>query len=124
MPVARVIVKEIEAKRGTIKPGEKISIEVTPGIKNARIEGEVLRVDFELKAGYGSLGSIKIGGEMVYVGEKLEDKVEDGRIKDAEIVRELLQRCFYEPLALACAIAKEIGLPLPVRVPEVRVEKS
>ncbi len=125
MPIWRVFFKEISATRGET-PGGPLKIEVKPSVGSARVEGpenaKMGRVEYALEATYGEgFAKIRVAGDMLIIGRDVE-KISNGRIADPELLRAVLQRIFVEPLAVAVYLAKELGLPMPIRVPQVRVE--
>ena len=128
MAVWRVTITKVNGWRAEKLP-ESVKVEVKPAILEAKAEkagnAELLRVDYRLSAKYEpKAGLIEVEGAMYLVGVDPEKVLKDGGITDPEIVRQVYQRMFLEPMVLAIGMAKEMLLPLPVRMPEVRVEKK
>ncbi len=128
MPVWRVAITKVEAKRKDKLP-EKVTVEVKPAILKAQVEeagtAKLVRVDYRLRVDYQpDVGHIEIGGAMYLIGMDAEKVVENNNLTDPEAVRMVYQRMFLEPMVMAINIAKELLLPLPVRMPEVKVEKK
>ncbi|MBR9681747.1 MAG: hypothetical protein GOV00_03025 [Candidatus Altiarchaeota archaeon] len=126
MPIWRTTITKVSAERGEIsKP--QMQVEVSPTIGKAKMEkagdSELLRVPYDLNINYGKAGKIVIGGDMYFVGES-SDVLKDGVIQDSELVRQVYQRLFIEPMVLAISLAKDLILPIPVQMPQVKVEQS
>ncbi len=128
MPIWRVTVTGVSAKRKEKIP-EKVTVEVKPAVLKASVEeagaSRLVKVDYRLRTNYQpDVGSIEITGAMYLVGVNAEDAIENDMLKDPDLVRQVYQRIFLEPMVMAINIAKELLLPLPVRMPEVKVEKK
>lgn len=126
MPVWRVTINNVRAKR-TPGKAEGITVEVKPALKEAKVEkagkADLIKVEYGLKANYKpGVGSIDVGGHIFFIGLDPKEVMEDDRISDPEIVRQAYQRIFVEPMVAAIDLAKEMKLPLPVRMPEVSIK--
>ncbi len=119
----------IEARRFT-KPGEKI--------KNVRIDhnssvtvitemnDKEAAVDFRFTANYASMGIIKIEGRLIIEGDasaiaskwNTEHKMEDDVAN--QIHQTIMQNCLPE----AVMLARDIRLPPPIPMPQVKVGKG
>lgn len=126
MPVWRVTINNVRAERGSAT-SEGMTVEVKPSLKKAEIEkagkAELIKVEYVLRAEYRpSVGSIEVGGHIYFVGLDANKVMGSGTIKDPEIIRQAYQRIFVEPMVIAIGLAKDLALPLPVRMPEVTVE--
>jgi hypothetical protein len=127
MPVWRVSINSVKASR-TEKPPQGMTVEVKPALKEAKTEKagetELVRAKYSLKADYKpDVGSIEVAGDIYFVGLDKGD-LKDGRIVNPEVLRQAYQRIFIEPMVVAISLAKELTLPLPVRMPEVKVEAA
>ena len=131
MPVWRVTVNAVEASRKEQVPGN-VQIEVKPSVEKAKLEKsgkggkDIIRTTYNLEVKYTpNVGSIKVKGDMILINEDF-DKIADkkGLITDPEMVRQMYQRIFLEPMVLTIQLAKEMMLPMPVRMPEVKVEQK
>lgn len=124
MPIWRVTVTKVSAERGKQLPAN-MQVEVSPKLgtsaKEKAGDTELIRVPYDLNVKYGDMGKIVIGGHMYLIGED-ECLRDDGSIKDSDVVRMIYQRIFVEPMVVAIDLAKELKLPLPVRMPQVKVE--
>jgi len=128
MPIWRVTITGISASRKEKLP-EKVTVEVKPAVLKAEVEeagaAKLVKVNYRLTTNYEpEVGKIEIEGNMYVVGVDAEKVVEKGNVKDPEVLRQIYQRIFLEPMVMAINIAKELLLPLPVRMPEVRVETA
>jgi len=127
MPIWRVTINEVSARRKEKLP-EQVKVEVKPAVIKAEVEEagatKLVKVDYRLRVDYEpEVGHIEISGNMYLVGVDAEKVVEKNNIKDPAVVKMVYQRIFLEPMVMAIGIAKEMLLPLPVKMPEVKVEK-
>lgn len=127
MPVWRVSINEVNAERSE-KSVQGITVEVKPYLGKASIEKagntELVKVEYQLTAKYQpDVGSIEVGGDMFFMGLDTDEDLKKGRIVNTEVIRQGYSRIFVEPMVVAIDLAKELKLPLPVRMPEVNVRK-
>ena len=123
MPIWRTTITNVAAERGKIN-SPSMQVEVNPTIGKVTVEkagdSELIKVPYTLKIKYGDAGNITVAGDTYFVGESSEI-VKAGVLTDSELVRQVYQRIFVEPMVLAISIAKELTLPLPVQMPKVKV---
>ena len=126
MPIWRNTINKVSAERGDVTSSQ-MQVEVSPKIGKAKMEkagdSELLKVPYTLNINYGDAGKIVVGGDMYFVGESSE-VLKDGTLQDPELIRQVYQRLFIEPMVLAISLAKDLVLPLPVQMPQVKVEQS
>jgi len=128
MPVWRVTIEDVKANRSEKIP-KGMTVEVKPALLGAEAEkaGELqlVKVGYKLSANYKpNVGSIEVGGSIYFIGLDAKKVIKKGKLVDAEAARQAYQRIFVEPMVLAIGLAKELLLPLPVRMPEVKVEPA
>ena len=128
MPIWRVTVTDVKAKREDKLP-QGMTVEVSPALEGASTEKagdtELVRVDYRFRANYQpSAGSIEVAGSMYFIGLDAKKVLKDGKLVDTEVIRQAMQRIFVEPAVIAISLAKELLLPLPVKMPEVKVEEK
>lgn len=125
MPIWRTTITKVSAERGKIN-SPNMQVEVSPTIGKVTIEkagdSELIKVPYTLKIKYGDAGHITVAGDTYFVGESSE-LVKNGALTDSELLRQVYQRLFVEPMVLAISIAKELTLPLPVQMPNVKVDE-
>ena len=126
MPVWRVTINNIKAERSSKAP-EGITVEVKPSLVKAEIEdagtAKLVRTDYKLAANYEpNVGKIEIEGSIYFIGVDPKKALEKGKLSDVELIRQAYQRIFLEPMVTAIGLAKELRLPLPVKMPEIKVE--
>lgn len=128
MPVWRVTINKVKAER-LPSTTEGMTVEVKPSLRNAEVEkagnAELIKVEYVLNADYKpGIGQIEIGGHIYFLGLDPKKVMKDNTIIDPDIVRQAYQRIFVEPMVLAINLAKDLTLPLPVRMPEITVDAS
>ncbi len=126
MPIWRVTIDSIKGERAP-KVLKGITVEVKPSLIKAEIEDagktKLVRTDYKLVAKYSpDVGKIEIGGSIYFINVDPKKVMEKGKLKDVELIRQAYQRIFLEPMVTAIGLAKELRLPLPVKMPEVKVE--
>ncbi len=126
MPIWRTTITKVSAERGSIT-SPKMQVEVSPRIGKAKMEkaggSELLKVPYDLNISYGDAGKIVVSGDVFFIGESSE-VLKDGTLQDVELLRQVYQRLFVEPMVLAISLAKELVLPLPVQMPQVKIEQA
>lgn len=128
MPVWRVTIDEVKASRAKKIP-KGMTVEVKPSLTKTETEKagdlQLVKVDYSLSAKYQpSVGSIEVSGSIYFIGLDPKKAVKGGKLIDVDAVRQAYQRIFVEPMVLAIGLAKELMLPLPVRMPEIKVESA
>jgi hypothetical protein len=126
MPIWRVTIDDVKANKAEKVP-TGMTVEVKPTLGKA--EGEkagdlqLVKVGYNLLANYKpSVGSIEVGGSIYFIGLDAKKAIKGGKLVDAEAARQAYQRIFVEPMVVAIGLAKELLLPLPIRMPEVKIE--
>ncbi|ODS42489.1 MAG: hypothetical protein MSIBF_04000 [Candidatus Altiarchaeales archaeon IMC4] len=132
MSVMNFKVRRIEAER---KDTTAKSIEVKSNFailtlekKKDKLVGDYIEAKFKFDAEYTpTVGSLKFEGSVWYQHPNLKEvAVEDGkriRLK-SEAVEELSNAILRECLIEAFGTAKTIGLPMPMKMPSVKVNKD
>jgi hypothetical protein len=128
MPIWRATIDSVKAERSKDVP-QGMTVEVKPALLKAEVEkagnSKLVKVDYRLLASYEpKVGMIEIGGSLYFIGVDADKVLKDGKITDIEMIRQAYQRIFLEPTVVAISLAKELMLPLPVKMPEVRVEEA
>jgi len=128
MPVWRVTINKVKAERSPATT-EGMTVEVKPSLRDAEVEkagnAELIKVEYLLKAQYQpNIGQIEVGGHIYFIGLDPKKVLKDDVVIDPDVVRQAYQRIFVEPMVLAIGLAKDLTLPLPVRMPEITVDDS
>jgi hypothetical protein len=130
MKIKNINLKTIEARRYT-NPGERpkqIRIDHNSSFTHiTNIKDDQTTIDYQYTASYGPVGVIKVEGQLTYESKdakyiakewnnkrKLPDDVA-GRVHTA-----IMHSC----VPLAVGIAKDLGLPPPIPLPQVRLGKQ
>lgn len=128
MAIWRVTINDIKATRKDIIPGG-MTVEIKPSLTGAKVEkaGEVdlVKADYALTCRYQpDFGEISVSGSIFFIDVDPKAVIKDGKIVDTEVIRQAYQRIFVEPVVMAIDLAKELLLPLPVKMPAIKVEKT
>ena len=128
MAIWRVTINDIKASRKDNLPGG-MTVEVKPSLIGAGVEKagqvELVKAEYKLSCKYQpDFGLIEITGNIYFIDVDAKKVLKDGKIVDTEIIRQAYQRIFVEPVVMAIGIAKELLLPLPIKMPEIKVEQS
>lgn len=134
MPVTNFRIRKIEAERKKKKiKGGKVDVRSNFAITSIKkdndpILGEFLRVEFRFDVDYTpDLGKINLKGELWYYDENL-DKIAKIKEKEVELDKkpgeEISTSILQESLVEAITIAKQIKLPIPIRMPKVNLKKD
>ncbi len=131
MPIWRVLYNKIEAEKSN-KVTKSVEVNTNTKIKEVRREkagkAEMLAVDFALNTTYKpKVGSINIEGTVYYTARDLDKvtKTKGKRIMlEPEAMKEVHTAILREPVIIAINNAKNLGLPLPISFPKVKVERA
>lgn len=131
MPIWRVIYKRITAEK-TDKVTKSVEVNTNTKIDEVRTEkigkGKMLAVDFTLQTLYKpKVGKLEIEGTVYYAAENLSSiMTKTGKkIKlEANVMREIHTAILREPVIISINNAKNLGLPMPISFPSVRVESG
>jgi hypothetical protein len=130
MNIGNIQLKSIEARRYvdlTTRPA-KVRIDHNSNINRMEIEKEqTAKIEFQYTASYTTVGMIKIEGILVYQGENASDLVKtwnDTRKMPDTIASAIHTAIMHACVPQAVGIAKELRLPPPIPLPQVRVGKN
>ena len=128
MPIWRVTIEDVKANRAEKVP-TGMTVEVKPKLGKAVTEKagdlQLIKVGYNLSANYEpKVGGIEVAGSIYFIGLDPKKAIKDGKLKEAEAARQAYQRIFVEPMVVAIGLAKELLLPLPIRMPEVKIEPA
>jgi len=131
MPVWRMLYKKINAEK-TEKLTAAVEVNTNTKIDDIRIEkvgkGEMLAIDFTLETKYKpNVGHLEVCGTVIYATSdmsKIMKKVGKNIKLEAKVMREIHTAILREPVIIAINNAKDLGLPMPISFPGVRVENK
>jgi hypothetical protein len=129
MKIQNVQLKAIEARRYSdlLSQPKKVRIDHNSNISRLeKIKNDTASVDFQYTASYGPVGLIKIEGTMHYIGENISSLVTDWNDKRKmpnEIASGIHTAIMHACVPQAVGIAKDLHLPPPIPLPQVRMGK-
>ena len=130
MNIRNVQLKAIKAERyGDFTGGpQKVRIDHNSNISRMEtLSEDVARVEFQYTASYGPLGVIKVEGTLEYQGERIKSLVNDwnsNRKMPNDVASGIHTAIMHSCVPLAVGIAKDIRLPPPIPLPQVRLGKT
>jgi len=92
-----------------------------------KLQNDQARIDFQYTASYGAVGMIKIEGSLVYQGtdaNTIADKWNDSRKMPNQIASGIHTAIMHACVPQAVGIAKDLRLPPPIPLPQVRLGDS
>lgn len=126
MPVVRVELTGIEAKRYT-KANERVGqirIDHNSTVTLVRaVDAKEANVEFRYTASYGSVGVIRIEGNMTFQcdAKTLEEQWRTTNQMGHEAATEIHSTVMRACVPQAVGIAKDLALPLPIPIPQVNL---
>ena len=128
MPIWRVLYTSIKAEK-TEKVTKAVEVNTNTKIEDIKTEkigaGEMLAVDFSLDTTYTpNVGKLEVKGTVYYAAEDLSKIMTKTGKKinlEAEVMREIHTAILREPVIISINNAKNLGLPMPISFPAVRV---
>jgi len=130
MKIKNIQLKSIEARRYSKlnERPQKIRIDHNSNITNMQDEkkGETI-IDFQYTASYGAVGVIKIEGSLVYIGEdanKISKEWRNTRKMPNQIASQFHTAVMHACVPEAVGIAKDLALPPPIPLPQVKLGGS
>lgn len=119
--------KGIEARRYSelqSRP-QKVRIDHNSNINRMEhMQDDKARIDFQYTASYGAVGMIKIEGTLVYQGEDSKNLVNnwnDSHKMPNQIASRIHTAVMHACVPQAVGIAKDLRLPPPIPLPQVRL---
>ena len=131
MRIQNIQLKSIEARRYTDITSKPKKIRIDHNSNVSRLEkinnDKGVLVDFQYTASYGPVGLIKIEGSLQYLGDNISTLVTEWNEKHKmpnEIASGIHTAIMHACVPEAVGIAKDIKLPLPIPLPQVRMGKT
>ena len=127
MKIKNVQLKSIEARRygdRSQKP-KQIRIDHNSQVTNMQTQGPTsTQIDFQYTASYGAIGVIKLEGSLVYENEdakKITREWQNTQKMPNQIASRIHTTVMHACVPDAVGIAKNLGLPPPIPLPQVRL---
>jgi len=130
MKIRNIQLKSIEARR-YIKRDErpkKVRIDHNSTVTNfSNTTDKQSEIDFQYTASYGPVGMIKLEGSLLYEGDdakKISKEWSDTRKMPNQIASHIHTAVMHTCVPDAVGIAKNLGLPPPIPLPQVRLDSN
>lgn len=129
MNIKNVQLKAIKAERYTELDNRPKHVRIDHNSNISRMEHvgkEQARVEFQYTASYGPVGVIKLDGSLILEDENAKNLVEqwtNTRKLENEIASGIHTAIMHACVPMAVGIAKDLLLPPPIPLPQVRIGK-
>ncbi len=130
MKISNIQLKSIEARRyiNRDERPRKVRIDHNSTVNQINVieKGKAI-VDFQYTSSYGAVGIVKLEGSLVYINEdadKLASGWKDTRKMPNEIASKIHTAVMHACVPEAVGIAKDLGLPPPIPLPQVRIGQN
>ena len=127
MKIKNVSLKTIEARRYTNLDERPKQIRIDHNSSFTHVsymKDNQTSIDFQYTASYGPVGVIKIEGQLLYENEdaeKISKEWNDKRKLPDEVASRVHTAIMHSCVPQAVGIAKDLGLPPPIPLPQVRL---
>jgi len=127
MKIKNMQLKSIEARRYTDRNEKPRQIRIDHNstiVQMYHKEGDNATVEFQYTASYGPVGMIKIGGSLIYENEdakKIAKEWNETRKMPNQTASHIHTAVMHSCVPEAVGIAKDLGLPPPIPLPQVRL---
>lgn len=130
MKIRNIQLKSIEARRySDIKNRpQRVRIDHNSTVNQiTEIKKGEAQVEFQYTSSFGPVGIIKIEGSLVYLEEEISkfvDNWQNSRKMPDEIASKIHTAVMHACVPEAVGIAKDLGLPPPIPLPQVKIGKN
>jgi len=127
MKIRKIQLKSIEARRYTNRNERptKVRIDHNSTINQiTEIKENLASMDFQYTASYGPMGMVKLEGSLFYENtdaKKIAKEWQNTRKMPNEIASKIHTAVMHACVPEAVGIAKDLGLPPPIPLPQVRI---
>ena len=127
MKIKNIQLKTIEARRyiSRNERPKQVRIDHNSTVTQFTIEKENNAIiDFQYTASYGPIGMIKLEGSLVYDGDdakKISKEWNETRKMPNQVAGHIHTAVMHACVPEAVTIAKDLGLPPPIPLPQVRI---
>lgn len=130
MKIRNIQLKSIEARRylGHDERPKQVRIDHNSTVSQiVVIENNQANIDFQYTASYGPIGMIKLEGSLVYENDdakKIAEGWKDTRKMPNQTASQIHTAIMHACVPEAVALAKDLGLPPPIPLPQVRIGEN
>ena len=127
MRIRNIQLKSIEARRyiNRSERPKQVRIDHNSTVSNiAVVKDNNASIDFQYTASYGPVGIIKLEGSLLYEGDdakKVSSEWKKTRKMPNQIAGHIHTAVMHACVPEAVSIAKDLGLPPPIPLPQVRL---
>jgi len=127
MKIRNIQLKSIEARRYIDRNERptKVRIDHNSTINQiSNIKENQVSMDFQYTASYGPVGMVKLEGSLIYENtdaKKITKEWQNTRKMPNEIASRIHTAVMHTCVPEAVGIAKDLGLPPPIPLPQVRI---
>jgi len=127
MKIRNVQLKSIEARRYSDLTEKPVQIRIDHNSTITHVayrESATATIEFQYTASYGPIGMIKIEGSLVYEHEDAKEVAQqwnETRKMPDQVASYLHTTVMHSCVPEAVGIAKDLGLPPPIPLPQVRM---
>jgi hypothetical protein len=130
MKIRNIQLKSIEARRYTDRNQRPTKVRIDHNSNITQIYNEkedTAIIEFQYTASYGTVGMIKIDGSLIYEADDAKKITNDWK-KTRKMPNQLASRLhttvMHSCVPEAVGIAKDLGLPPPIPLPQVKIDTT
>ena len=130
MQIKNIEIKSIEARRYVDRKERPKKVRIDHNSTFTHItylKNDLAKIDFQYTSSYGPVGLIKLEGSLVYEdesAEKIANEWNENRKMPDEIASKMHTAVMHTCVPQAVGLAKDLALPPPIPLPQVRLGKS
>jgi len=130
MKIKNIQLKSIEARRYIELDERPKQIRIDHNSSITRMsydEHNQTKIDFQYTASFGPVGIIKLEGILIYEGDDAKDITKewnDSRKMPDQAASRIHTAIMHASVPQAVGLAKDLGLPPPIPLPQVRLGKK
>ena len=130
MKIKNIQLKTIEARRYTElnERPKQVRIDHNSSITHmSNIKENQAKIEFQYTASFGPIGVIKLEGILIYEGEdakKITEEWNKTRKMPDEVASRIHTAIMHASVPQAVGLSKDLGLPPPIPLPQVRLGKK
>lgn len=127
MKIKNIKLKSIEARRFIDRDEKPRQIRIDHNSQITQVNNtseKLATIEFQYTAGYGAVGMIKLEGSLIYEDNdvrKIAKEWQNTRKMPNEIASRIHTAVMHACVPEAVGIAKDLGLPPPIPLPQVRL---
>jgi len=130
MKIKNIQLKSIEARRymELNERPKQVRIDHNSSITHmSDVEDNEAKIEFQYTASFGPIGVIKLEGMLIYEGDdakKITEEWNKSRKMPDEAASRIHTAVMHASVPQAVGLAKDLGLPPPIPLPQVRLGKK